>query len=70
MLVFCGYTDVLGYRARDEHWHVTELSYDGLTALRLAGSLLTGKAWDAPSQTWVDFLIDVRRGSRVGGVTR
>jgi hypothetical protein len=48
-------------------WTTQRLSWDGLQMSGVEGKHLVGSGWDAPSQKWVDFRVDLETGDHEGG---
>lgn len=67
ILVFANYTGLVAYGADGLRWRTSRLSYDGLKLGEISGECLRGLAWDAPSGTEVEFVVNLRTGSHIGG---
>lgn len=48
-------------------WHTRRLSWDGFRDVRLEGTEMRGKAWNAVHDCWSDFRVDLITGQTTGG---
>jgi hypothetical protein len=48
-------------------WHTRRISWDGFDSLALTPHQLSGRAWNAIDQRWLEFSIDLAEGTVHGG---
>lgn len=65
LLLFAGHYSVLAWGRDGETWESDRLSWEGLTNLRIAGSILQGEGWDLVTDREIPFAIDLRTGKRL-----
>jgi hypothetical protein len=53
---------ILAHDGVDTMWMTQRISYDGFQGVRIEKGILVGQGWDAPSNVWREFEIDVESG--------
>jgi hypothetical protein len=67
LVIVEGDTEIAGFDAVGLRWRSGRLSWDGLRLRTPWAGKLEGEGWDAPSDTWVSFSLDLRNGRAEGG---
>jgi hypothetical protein len=50
-------------------WKTESLSWDGIRELAVQSSEITGLGYDSPTDSWVEFQVDLRTGRHRGGAS-
>jgi len=67
VLVFAGFTAVLGWGASGKAWETRRLSWEGLRVTGVEDGVLRGFGWDLMKDVEVEFAVDLRTGEASGG---
>jgi len=67
VLIFVDYTRLSAYGEKGLLWVTTDLSWDGLQITSVDGNKVQGTGWDAPQDSEVVFVVDIKDGSSTGG---
>lgn len=67
LLLFAGFTSVLGWGSDGVAWETGRLSWEGLHLSGVEGGVLHGFGWDLMKDVEVEFSIDLRTGVSSGG---
>jgi hypothetical protein len=66
VLSFCGLA-LARLSAHGILWHTRRLSWDGFEQVRIDGGHVSGLAWNAVTDDWDYFEVDLRTGASTGG---
>jgi hypothetical protein len=67
VLVFVGFTSVMGWGVEGKVWETARLSWEGLRVIGADGGVLRGFGWDLMKDVEVEFAVDLRTGVATGG---
>ncbi|QKK09389.1 MAG: hypothetical protein HND58_15305 [Planctomycetota bacterium] len=67
VIVLTCFTDIYLFDGHLVSWRSSRISWDGFDDLRVDGHVLTGRAWDAPTDTFIPFEADLATRSIRGG---
>ena len=67
LLVFAGFTSLVGWGAQGLASETARLSWEGLTLGETAGGRLSGMGWEMVSDKELPFSVDLRTGEHEGG---
>jgi hypothetical protein len=67
VLVFLGFTSVMGWGVNGKAWETQRLSWEGLRTIGVEGGVLRGFGWDLMKDVEVEFAVDLRSGLATGG---
>ena len=65
LLLFAGHYSVIAWGRDGEAWETEQLSWEGLSNLRMENGVLYGEGWDLVGDRDVPFRIDLRDGRRL-----
>jgi hypothetical protein len=65
LLLFVGHHTILAWGRDGEAWESDRLSWEGITNLRIEGSVLHGEGWDLITDKDLPFAIDLDTGKRI-----
>lgn len=69
LVIFCDFLKVVAYSSKGLVWETPRLSWDGLKLVDATPDVVIGEAWDAATDQWVPFSIDVETGKHQGGAS-
>ena len=67
VLVFVGFTAVMGWRYGAQAWETQRLSWEGLRVTGVEDGMLRGFGWDLMKDVEVEFAVDLKTGAATGG---
>lgn len=67
LLVLANNTGLVAYGSGGCFWRTPRISWDGIEITNVSPHLITGVAWNAPTQSEVTFSVDVLTGKVLGG---
>jgi hypothetical protein len=67
LLVFVGFTSVMGWGRDGKAWETGRLSWEGLRIDGVDGGVLRGYGWDLMKDVEVAFAVDLQTGEGTGG---
>lgn len=67
LMLFHDYTEIVAYDEQGLAWETSRISWDGIEIDEISDNTVLGRGWDAPSEEWVQFNVDLTTGSHQGG---
>jgi hypothetical protein len=67
LMIFVDYVRLVAYNADGLAWQTADLSWDGIDLDAVTTDHIKGRAWDAPKNRHVKFIVDVDDGACQGG---
>jgi hypothetical protein len=67
MLVFVGFTAVMGWGVDGKAWETQRLSWEGLRLTAVEAGVLRGFGWDLMKDVEVEFAVNLQTGEARGG---
>ena len=67
LLVFAGFTSVMGWGEQGQAWETGRLSWEGLRITGIEGGRLRGFGWDLMKDVEVEFAVELTSGQASGG---
>jgi len=67
LMLFHDYTEIVAYSEYELVWETSRISWDGIKIDEVTENEIIGKSWDAPTEKYVSFKVDIRNGNHQGG---